>query len=487
MTTTVNRLFWLLAAILLARLGLCAMLPFADTTEPRYAEIARIMAGSGDWITPWFREGVPFWGKPPLSFWSQALAFKLLGVSEFAGRLPSWLANLGVVALIYRAGLALHNRPRSNDARLSGLLAAIIYSTMALGFLSAGTVMTDSFLALATTLVITSLILRIQGGPAIWGWLFFIGLALGLLAKGPLVLVLSGLPVFIWVAATRNWPLLWRCLPWVPGTLLMLALSVPWYLLAELKTPGFIDYFIVGEHIKRFLVSNWQGDLYGNAHEFTRGTIWLYLALASFPWGPIMLASVFAWLWTKRADRPGTRTAQGLTILVLAAAFTPALFFTFSGNILWTYVLPGLPFLALAIEPLVTRWRFRGTQPTVLAAVLLIPLLGSLAGVWFAAHPEHLKTEKTLVTGVQDRFDVSPERLFYLGDLPFSARFYSQGQAHTLAPERLGHFLERQTGKGPALVAVDRDDAAARETIRRRGQPVDTDKRYILFRVPPAS
>jgi hypothetical protein len=74
---------------------------------------------------------------------------------------------------------------------------------------------------------------------------------------------------------------------------------LPWYLLAEWKTPGFLDYFIVGEHFKRFLVSNWQGDRYGNA----RGTICLFLLLASLPWG--------RWPWpagaTVRIRTPGSR------------------------------------------------------------------------------------------------------------------------------------------------------------------------------------
>ncbi|MBC7184497.1 MAG: phospholipid carrier-dependent glycosyltransferase, partial [Marinobacter sp.] len=255
MTRTMNTLLWLLVSVLAIRLGLTAALPFADTTEPRYAEIARIMAETGDWITPWFDYGIPFWGKPPLSFWTQALSFQLFGVTEFAGRLPSWLANLGIVYLVYATTRFLHATPDSERARTNGLWAALIYSTTALGFLSAGTVMTDSFLVLATTLVLSSLVIRLQGGGALWGWAFFIGLALGLLAKGPLTLVLTGLPVFVWVALTRQWQTLWSRLPWIRGTLVMLLLVLPWYILAELKTPGFLDYFIVGEHLKRFLIS----------------------------------------------------------------------------------------------------------------------------------------------------------------------------------------------------------------------------------------
>ena len=95
-------LWGLLIIIMLVRLLFSIVLPFADTTEARYAEIARIMAGSGDWITPWFNDGIPFWGKPPLSFWLQAISFNIFGFSEFAGRFPSWLASVGIIAMIYR-------------------------------------------------------------------------------------------------------------------------------------------------------------------------------------------------------------------------------------------------------------------------------------------------------------------------------------------------------------------------------------------------
>ena len=141
MTRISNTLLWLLVSVLAARLGLSALLPFADTTEPRYAEMARIMAETGDWITPWFDIGVPFWGKPPLSFWTQALSFKLFGVSEFAGRLPSWLANVGIVWLVYNLRRYLHPDPLGHGAKTQALWAALIYATTALGFLSAGTVM----------------------------------------------------------------------------------------------------------------------------------------------------------------------------------------------------------------------------------------------------------------------------------------------------------------------------------------------------------
>jgi len=486
MTRSFNNLLWLLCGLLAIRLGLTAMLPFADTTEPRYAEIARIMAETGDWITPWFDYGVPFWGKPPLSFWTQAISFKLFGINEFAGRLPSWLANAGIVYLVYATTKSLQVTPGSEQARIRGLWAAIIYSTTALGFLSAGTVMTDSFLALATTLVIASLVIRLQDGSPMWGWMFFIGLALGLLAKGPLALVLTGLPVFVWVTVTRQWQTLWLSLPWVRGSLLMLALVLPWYILAELKTPGFLDYFIVGEHLKRFIVSDWSGDLYGDAHEFTRGTIWIYLLLASFPWGLIALAGWGLARWrgidTRQLWQPAS---PGLIGLVLAAALTPAVFFSFSGNILWTYVLPGLPFLAILAAGLLigTTRPFMGQYALSLA--LVIPLIGATAGTWYAMNPGDLKTERELVGQVISQPGVSVSDLYYLDKAPFSARFYSHGEVGILSQETLGDRLSQGTASLPLLLAVDKRNRAMIQTLQARGEVIDSSQRYTLFRLYP--
>src|SRR5690606_14557186 len=145
-----NKSAWLtLAAILLLPLIPMMIIPFYDTSEPRYAEIARIMAQSGDWITPWFSPGIPFWGKPPLSFWSQALSMQAFGYTEFAGRLPSWLCLL-LSNGILMAGL------RSLRGNRVALWTCIIYSTCALVYISSGAVLTDPFLALGTCLSMVS-------------------------------------------------------------------------------------------------------------------------------------------------------------------------------------------------------------------------------------------------------------------------------------------------------------------------------------------
>jgi len=271
---------WALLVLLgLLRLASLGAYPLADMTEARYGNVARLMAETGDWITPQYTEGVPFWGKPPLSTWLAAISMKLFGINEFAARFPSLLMALAAMALVWQLGA----RQRSRDHALA---AAMVLATSAVFFVSSGAVMTDPALLVGTTLSMSAFwqsINRSGGAGKPWGYAFFIGLAIGLLAKGPVAMVLTALPIGAWVLLQRRWLHAWQRLPWVSGLVLTAFLSAPWYLLAEWNTPGFLNYFLVGEHWKRFTVPGWQGDLYGKAHSMPKGSIWLYGLLAALP------------------------------------------------------------------------------------------------------------------------------------------------------------------------------------------------------------
>lgn len=439
MSKRFNVCLLILAAVLVSRFIAMAFFPFADTTEPRYAEIARLMAETGDWITPWFEPGIPFWGKPPLSFWAQAAAIKVFGISEFSLRFPSWLATLGMVWLVWRLA-------RQFWSVQVAQWSCLVFATMALTYISAGAVMTDAFLALGTTLALVSfyLVMAGEGGP--WRWSFFLGLVIGLLSKGPLAPVLIGIPIVLWLLlswreATNNL----RRLPWWRGSLLTALLVCPWYILAELKTPGFLDYFILGEHVRRFLDPGWAGDLYGSAHNQPEGMIWMFWLWASFPWGIVALVSLaLAWFRGNRRGIVGKTISDPDVSFLLASALAPMLFFTLAGNTLWTYILPSLPFTAM----LIGRWASQ-CEPLWLSrirggAVALVPALLTLFVGLAAAGWAPLKTEKELVSYYQQASNTDDSPLIYLNDLPFSARFYSNGNALEVTESGLGELLENK-------------------------------------------
>ena len=430
--------WWVLGVILGLRLISMAWLPLADTSEPRYAEVARLMATTGDWITPWFAPGIPFWGKPPLAFWSEALSFKALGINEFAARLPSWLATLGTLALIYAYA-------RSYFGDRVAKWSLLVYSSCALVYIAAGAVLTDPFLALATTWAMVAFAMVSKESKWQWRYGFFVAIAVGLLAKGPLMLVLVAGPLFpslIWHQAARE---SFKKMPWFSGLALMLVLSVPWYVLAELKTPGFLDYFLVGEHFLRFVDSGWSGDLYGTAHERMKGAIWVEVLTASFPWG---IAALYMLL--RRIFDPVHRQSlwQALkdpnkSYLLAWALFTPV-FFTFAGNILWTYVLPALAAFSILMANALGKWpeKINFERRMLYALASLTPLVASGYMVLLTAQPQRLKTEKELVAYAMRHMQAGG-KLVYLGSKPFSATFYSEGQAEVITLEdlatRAGH------------------------------------------------
>lgn len=407
------RLLWaILLTVLLVRLGTLGLYPIMDTSEARYAEIARKMLVSNDWITPMFDHGVPFWGKPPLSFWLQALSMRLLGINEFASRFSSWLLHAASCLLIVQFAARERSLP-------VGLTAAIIYSTCALGFFASGAVLTDGALAFALLLAHLGLWRGLAHADRGWALLGFFGLGLGLLAKGPLALVLIALPAALWLALTGHWRRL-LCLPWLPGIALMSAVALPWYWLAEQKTPGFLEYFIVGEHFSRYVISRWQGDLYGSAHAEPLAMIWVHLLGALVPWA-LFLPLLVKW----RASLPGQRE---YFIFVLTWAISTPLFFTLSTNILWTYVLPALPAWALLLAEVICR-KVRTSVITIVALALPVASCALLISGKVDDRPQNQKTVVALWKAQQA---AAPGDLIYPGSRSYSAQFYSSGWArHT--------------------------------------------------------
>ncbi len=443
-----NERRWLISLFLFAvavRLATLGAYPLMDNTEARYAEIARKMAETGDWVTPQFQYGVPFWSKPPLSTWLTAATYTVFGVSEFSARLSSLVVCLAVVWLTVQLAKQ-RGEARSELAPTLTLKAAVVLFTTPLFFISAGAVMTDPALALGTTLSMAGFWLAMtRDGRAgrVWGYAFFVGLAISLLAKGGVGVVLTLAPVGAWTLWKSDIATVWRRLPWVSGLLLATAISIPWYLLAESRTPGFLRYFIVGEHWKRFTEAGWKGDMFGTAHAQPRGMIWPLAVAATIPW--CIAWAVMRWQGRRQVNtqlntqlnrqlnaqpsgaNAGWRAYLWLWMLVSPVMFTPA------GNILFTYVLPGLPAFALLVAE---AWRSTDdgkgkASLTLYLCAAAMPIL-ILLGVFFVLPgiaPE--RSQKALVAQYVAQRTGDSERLVYLTETPQSAQFYARGKVIT--------------------------------------------------------
>jgi 4-amino-4-deoxy-L-arabinose transferase-like glycosyltransferase len=209
----------------------------------------------------------------------------------------------------------------------------------------------------------------------------------------------------------------------------MIALTVPWFLAAELKTPGFLRYFIVGEHVERFLVPGWKGDLYGSGHAQARGMIWIYGLLSMLPWTPFLLAP----LTRPRRVLAALRGGDGDWVYYLACwSLAPMVFFTMATNIIPTYVISGVPaacLLGLELHLVRSGSRVRRFFAGTVAMALLAMFLG--VGVLTVGQGFHTKSSQKDVVDMA-RTIAPSAAINYWGKRRFSADFYSVGTASFL-------------------------------------------------------
>ena len=304
-----------------------------DSDEAFYAEAAREMVESGDWLTPHYNYE-PRFQKPVLYYWVTAATFAVTGPGELAARL--WAALSGVGLVFVTAGLA--RRWYDDDtALLAGAVVATSFGYVALGRMS----LPDLPLALSvTTTIATSLIAIGDRVPRPRQWLLAaaVSAALGFLTKGPLAVVLPAavlLPILmIERRASRV-----RAADVLVAAAAFTALAAPWYLAMWWRhgTP-YLDSFFVGDNLARFATDR-----------FNEPRPWWYygpvIVGGVVPWAPYLLLGLGATLrvLTLRGGLGSLETRLALWMVL------PLALFTLSVGKQPRYVLPLLPPIAILI------------------------------------------------------------------------------------------------------------------------------------------
>jgi 4-amino-4-deoxy-L-arabinose transferase-like glycosyltransferase len=414
---------WLLLVIVMIRAFFNGVIPLMDKTEARYSEIARIMSETGDWIVLHIDYGIPFWAKPPLSTWLSAGSISLFGTHEFFVRLPYLLTSILMALWIgrYRPG-----------KEISVFLPGLILFSLPQFYLHAGVVSTDVLLSFSVMMVMLSFWELIQdNAQRKWNYLFFAGLGLGLLAKGPIVGILTLPPIVLWCLRFK---IGWRKIlhiPWLLGILLTGAICLPWYYLAEVRSPGFIDYFVIGEHFKRFFDSGWKGDKYGFPKSQPFGIIWVFLISLILPWTVLLLHKMiknFKSLWNDKWQ----------LFLLFWLLWTP-LFFTSSKSLIHPYILPVMVPAALLI---VSWWPTVKNKKTYISIGLVFPFLffavyctGAMSEVFENNSDKHLL----------ELHSQSDAPLYALSEKSYSSQFYSNGTIQILDEEAFLQCVDNRT------------------------------------------
>jgi hypothetical protein len=211
----------------------------------------------------------------------------------------------------------------------------------------------------------------------------------------------------------------------------MCLIALPWHILAERHTPGFLNYFIVGEHIHRFLTPGWSGDKYGMAHHAPKGMIWPYAIIGLMPWTII----VIFWLIKYRKEVFIVQADKGWMTYLLLFTLMPLVFFTFAGNIIYPYVFPVLPAFSLLFTELWKRTKHSVEKSLWIPYVALTAGVCALVATFvFLIDPNQVaKTQKPVIEAWSQQSLSAQSELYYWGMPDFSAQFYSRGKVKSLS------------------------------------------------------
>ena len=373
----------LLLACLLFFLGL-GELGLTDRDEGSNAEAAREMFETGNWISPTLNYE-PRFAKPALTYWLMSGAYWLLGVNEFAARFHSALFGFLLILLQY---LFLTRVCGQTLALLASLMLLLNIEIVAIGRLA----LTDAVLIFFTTLSLFGFWLGFhgEGRERHFLWLFYAGMAIGTLTKGPVGVAVPLLAVIPYLTVTRRWGQFWqRGFP-IAGTLLFLLLAVPWYA-AMLTIHG--SRYTASAHADT--IGRFVNIIGGHG-----GTVFFYIPIllfGFFPWSGFLPAALYATFKNWRKARGERREARGLApnrssrdeldlfaALWLAAVF---LFFSLSATRLPHYIGPLYPAAAILVASYWTRCLNDPTTPGIRASIHTLMGLGYLMGFALAVSP----------------------------------------------------------------------------------------------------
>jgi len=328
--TTILLLVLALALIWFVPLGWRHLLP---SDEGRYAEMAREMFLTGDWITPRYN-GYKYFEKPPLQTWANALTFAWFGIGEWQARFYTALTGFAGVLLIGFTGARVFNAA-------TGVFAAIVLATSPYWNLMGHFNTLDMGLSFWMELTLCALLLAQRpnlptGQVRLWMWICWASMALSVLSKGLVGVILPGAVLVLYTLIARDWAV-WKRLHLIGGLILFFAIVTPWFVLVQQRNPEFLNFFFIVQQFKRYLTpeQNRPGAFY----------YFVPVILVGFlPWLSVSVQSIRHALRLPRQPNGFSPVAMLLVWTVFIF-----LFFSASHSKLLSYTLPIAPALALVI------------------------------------------------------------------------------------------------------------------------------------------
>lgn len=298
--------------------------------EGRYAEMAREMLVTGDWITPRYN-GYKYFEKPPLQIWATAAAFQAFGIGDWQARLWTALTGFLTILCIGFTGARIYN------AR-AGWLGALVLASSPMWVIAGHFNSLDMGLSAFLVTALCSLLFAQSSENKTlsrnWMWACWACMALATLSKGVIGIAIPAMVFVVYSISAWDWKI-WKRLYLISGIALYLAITAPWFALVARRNPEFLEFFFIHEHLQRFT----QDD-----HSRT-GPIYYFIPLlliGFLPW-IAQIPSSIAQAWRERRGYFSPSWLLVCWFLVILG------FFSISHSKLPGYIIPIFPALAMLV------------------------------------------------------------------------------------------------------------------------------------------
>ncbi|MDZ8227645.1 glycosyltransferase family 39 protein [Nostoc sp. ChiVER01] len=338
-----------------------------DETEPLFAEASRQMFVTGDWITPFFNGDTRF-DKPALIYWCQAIAYAIIGVNEWAVRLPSAIAAFALVCLAFYTIQwyfakqdELEQVSRPTRRYFTSFIAAALMALNPETIIWARTGVSDMLLTGCMASALLCFFLGYAGKgdegaggaggeritnalfPNKWYLAFYVLIAGAILTKGPVGIVVPGLIVTVFLLYVGKFREVLREMRLLVGVLIILGLSVPWYALVIWRNGwNYINAFFGYHNLERFTEVV-------NGHSAPWYFYFLVVLLGFAPYSVYLPLSIVRLKFWQRSHWRSLERFQQFGLFAWFWFATIFGFFTVAVTKLPSYVLPLMPAAAILV------------------------------------------------------------------------------------------------------------------------------------------
>lgn len=365
-----------------------------DETEPLFAEASRQMLETGNWVTPYFN-GEPRFDKPPLVYWLMVVGFQVLGVNEWAVRLPSAVSAMGLTLFLFFVMERLGGSPMTSSpsvqrgwsSLIAGLTLALTPKFIIWARVGVSDLLLTGCIGAALLCFFVGYVESEKGVekpffsfsvPSGWYISFYVFTGLAVLAKGPVGVVLPGLTIIAFLLYQRN---LWSVLKEmrvVSGTIIFLAITIPWHVLIIMENgQDYIASFFGYHNVERFtsVVNEHSGPWY----------FYFLVVLVGFAPLSVYLPSAIAQLQVWRRRFWGNQPRRHQLGLFAFFWFTVIfVFFSIAVTKLPSYVIPLLPAAAILVGLFWSHYQTETiTKGLVISGVINIIFALVLAGAFY--------------------------------------------------------------------------------------------------------